>query len=394
MEEILDIGKIIYLDNAATTYPKPREVLDAMVEHYALYGVNPGRSGYDLCVLEGDMVNRTRKEMAEFFGGDNPDHLIFAANATDALNLIILGILEDGGHAVTTNIEHNSVIRPLNHLREKKIIELDYVPVGGDCLVDPQEISKRIRRDTKLVVVNHGSNVVGTIQPAAEIGRICRERGVYFVIDSAQTAGVIPIDIEEMCIDAIAFTGHKSLLGPTGTGGLYVREGVEIKATRYGGTGVKSAYPFHLDEFPYRLEAGTGNVMGIAGLHFAQKYLAKRGLENIYKHEMKLFERLQNGLMQIEGVTLHGTTSLEHRLPVLNFNVHGLDAADVGTILDVDFNIATRTGLHCAPLIHDHMGTSPRGSVRLSVGPMNEAKDVEAAVEAVAEIAKDALNRR
>jgi len=385
-----DFGNIIYLDNASTTYPKPKEVLAQAIDFFQRYGVNPGRSGYDLCTLAGDLVQKTRERLTRFFGGADPERLIFAYNASEALNIIIQGVLAEGDHAVSTVVEHNSVIRPLNHLRAQKQIEVDYVPTDGGGWVDPDEVARCLRPNTRLVIVNHGSNVIGTLQPVAEIGRICRERGVCFAIDTAQTAGTIPIDIERMHVDALAFTGHKSLLGPTGIGGLYVRDGVEIRATRFGGTGVKSAYPLQPDEYPYRLEAGTVNVFGVAGLYFAQEYIAQRGIENIYPHEMALFARLQEGLSQIEGVTLHGTTSLENRLPALSFTVEGRDPADVGTLLDAEYNVATRAGLHCAPLIHEQVGTAPRGTVRMSVGPMNEAKDIEAGIAAVAEIAADA----
>ena len=389
MDLNFDSQRIIYLDNAATTFPKPREVLQQAIDAYARFGVNPGRSGYDLCLVAGELVFETRKALAAFFGGDKPERLVFAANATDALNLAIQGLLSPGDHAVTTTVEHNSVIRPLNHLKRDRGVTVDVVPFEAGGLVDPDEIAARFRPNTKLVVVNHGSNVIGTIQPVAEIGRRCRERGIVLVVDAAQTAGVIPIDVAAMHVDVLAFTGHKSLLGPTGTGGLYVREGVEIRHTRFGGTGVHSAFPYHLDEYPYRLEAGTGNVLGIAGLYFAQQYIAGRGLDAIYRHEMELFARLQSGLQAIEGVTLHGTTSLEHRLPVLSFTIAGRDPADVGSLLDVDYDIAARTGLQCAPLIHQQMGTGERGTVRLSVGPMNVRRDVDAAVAAVTEIAAE-----
>jgi cysteine desulfurase family protein len=389
MDLNFDSQKIIYLDNAATTFPKPREVLQQALDAYGRFGVNPGRSGYDLCLVAGELVFETRKMLSAFFGGTKPERLIFAANATDALNLALQGLLKAGDHAITTTTEHNSVIRPLNHLKRDRGVEVDFVPFEAGGLVDPDEIGRRFRPNTRVVVVNHGSNVIGTIQPVAEIGRRCRERGIVLVVDAAQTAGVIPIDVEAMCIDVLAFTGHKSLLGPTGTGGLCVREGVYIRHTRFGGTGVHSAHPYHLDEYPYRLEAGTGNVFGIAGLYFAQQYIAKRGLAEIYRHEMELFARLQEGLQRVEGVTLHGTTSLEHRLPVLSFTIAGRDPADVGSLLDVDYNIAARTGLQCAPLIHQQMGTGERGTVRLSVGPMNKSEDVEAAISAVTEIAAE-----
>lgn len=378
---------VIYLDNAATVYPKPPEILDAALDLYKRYGVNPGRSGYDLCLVGGDLVQTTRDTLTRFFGGTDSSRLCFAYNASDALNILIQGMVNPGDHVVSTTVEHNSVIRPLNHLQRDGVITVDYVPTDSNGRVDPDEIVKHLRPETKLVVVNHGSNVIGTIQPVAEIGRLCHERGILFVVDTAQTAGVVPIDVQQMKIDALAFTGHKSLLAPTGIGGVYVAEGIEVKHTRYGGTGVRSAYPFHLDEYPFRLEVGTPNVLGILGLHEAQRHIAERGMDAIYRHEMELFSTLQGGLVDIDGVTLHGTTQLSDRLPVLSLTVEGWDPADVGVLLDGDHNIACRTGLQCAPLIHEQMGTAPRGTVRLSVGPMNTADDVEAAIRGVEDIA-------
>ncbi len=382
-----DAGTIIYLDNAATTFPKPEEVLQRTFEAYTRFGVNPGRSGYDLCLLAGDLVVETRRTLTSFFGGFDPNRLVFAANATDALNLLLQGVLDEGDHAVSTTIEHNSVIRPLNHMARDRGVEVDFVPVDAGGRVDPRAVAARIRPNTRLVVVNHGSNVIGTIQPVGEIGRLCRARGVTFAVDTAQTAGVVPIDMRAMCIDVVAFTGHKSLLAPTGIGGLCIGDGVEIRPTRFGGTGVNSIHPYHLDEYPYRLEAGTGNLLGIAGLRFGQEYLAARGLDAIYRHEMELFERLQRGLQSIAGLTLHGTVRLEDRLPVLSFTLAGRDPAEIGTILDVEHNVAARTGLQCAPLIHRQMGTDAHGTVRFSVGPLNTEDDIEGAIAAVAAIA-------
>jgi cysteine desulfurase family protein len=379
--------QIIYLDNAATVYPKPPEILDAVLDLYKRFGVNPGRSGYDLCLIGGDLVQTTREERTRFFGGTDPDRLSFAYNASDALNILIRGLVDPADHVISTTVEHNSVIRPLNHLRRDHGVAVDYVPTASEGRVDPHDIAKHIRPETKLVIVNHGSNVIGTIQPVAEIGRICREREIRFIVDTAQTAGVIPIDVEEMNIDALAFTGHKSMLAPTGIGGSYVAEGIEVKHTRAGGTGVRSAHPYHLDEYPYRLEVGTPNVLGIIGLHEAQRYIAERGMDEIHRHEMELFSTLQQALDELDEVTLHGTKQLSDRLPVLSFTVEGWDPADVGILLDGDHNVACRTGLQCAPLIHDQMGTSPRGTVRLSVGPMNTAADVEAAIHGVRAIA-------
>ncbi len=387
MDLPFDANTVVYLDNAATTFPKPKEILDQALAAYATFGVNPGRSGYDLCLAAGNLVAQTRRELTGFFGGTDPDRLVFAANATDALNLLIQGVLAEGDHAVSTTIEHNSVIRPLNHMARDRGVEVEFVPVEPDGRVDPRAVARRLRPNTRLVIVNHGSNVIGTIQPVAEIGAECRKRGITFAIDASQTAGVVPIDMGAMSVDVVAFTGHKSLLAPTGIGGLCVGAGVEIRPTRFGGTGVNSVNPYHLEEYPYRLEAGTGNVLGIAGLHFGLAYLAVRGVDAIYRHEMTLFAALQQGLAAARGVTLHGTTSLEHRLPVLSFTIAGRDPSDVGTLLDVEYGVAARTGLQCAPLIHRQMGTGARGTVRLSVGPMNTAADIEAAVGAVSEIA-------
>ena len=382
-----ETGPIIYLDNAATTFPKPKEVLEQTFEAYTRFGVNPGRSGYDLCLLAGDLVVDTRRELTRFFGGSDPNRLVFAANATDALNLAIQGVLAEGDHVVSTTIEHNSVIRPLNHLARDRGVEVDFVPVDPGGRVSPRAIAARLRPNTRLVIVNHGSNVIGTIQPVGEIGRLCRAHGVTFAVDTAQTAGVVPLDMRAMCIDIVAFTGHKSLLAPTGIGGLCVGDGVEIRPTRFGGTGVNSINPYHLDEYPYRLEAGTGNVLGVAGLHFGQAYIAARGLDAIYRHEMALFSRLQQGLEAVDGLILHGTASLEDRLPVLSFTLAGRDPAEIGTLLDVEHNVAARTGLQCAPLIHRQMGTEAHGTVRFSVGPLNTEDDVESAIAAVTKVA-------
>ncbi len=391
MEFPTDLVKnIIYLDNAATVYPKPREVMQGALDLYGQYGVNPGRSGFDLCLVGGDLLEETRGKLTKFFGAENPERLCFAYNASDALNLLIYGIVEDGDHVITTNLEHNSVIRPLNHFRRDNNVTVDFTPFDKDGLIDPQEIAKRIGPKTKCVIVNHGSNVIGTVQDLKEIGKVCREKGVLFIVDTAQTAGVVPINALEMNIDALAFTGHKSLLGPTGIGGLWVRDGVEVKHTRAGGTGVKSAYPYHLDEYPYRLEVGTPNLLGVMGLYCAQDWIAERGLANIYEHEMKLYKRLHNALMEMDKVKLCGSTLLDRRLPVLSILIDGYDPADIGMLLDVDYNIACRTGLQCAPLVHEQMGTTPRGTARMSVGPLSEDAHIDAAIKAVQAIVEAA----
>jgi cysteine desulfurase/selenocysteine lyase len=384
----LEMSDLIFLDNGATSYPKPEEVYSFMDHFYRNFGVNPGRSGYDLCMETGELVEETRAMMTKFFKGTDPNRLCFSYNSTDALNLIINGMLKDGEHAITTNVEHNSVLRPLYHLHKFSGVELDYIPFDSKGFVDPEEFPKRFKKNTKLVVVNHASNVIGTIQPVKQIGKYCRENGIPFVIDASQSAGKIPIDMDEMNVDVVAFTGHKSLLGPTGIGGLYVREGIEIRHTRAGGTGVRSAVRTHLDEYPYRLEYGTLNTVGVAGLHAGIKWIEKKGLDDIHHEEMRLTAMLRDGLKDVEGVTLYCQEDLLDHISVFLFNVDGLEALNTGTILDVDYNIASRTGLHCAPLVHEQIGTADiHGAVRFGIGPFNTEKHIETAIQAVKEIA-------
>ena len=382
------MNNIIYLDNGATSYPKPEEVYTFMDHFYRNFGVNPGRSGYDLCLEAGETVDSTRKMLTNHFSGQDYNRLCFSYNSTDALNLIINGMLTEGDHAITTTIEHNSVLRPLYHLNKYQGVEVDYIPFGSKGFVDPDDFPKKFKDNTKLVIVNHASNVIGTIQPIKEIGKYCKERGIPFAVDVSQSAGKIPIDIEELNIDVVAFTGHKSLLGPTGIGGLYVREGIEIRHTRAGGTGVRSAVRTHLDEYPYRLEYGTVNILGIAGLNAGLRWIEKKGLKDIHNHEMKLTTMLRDGLKEIEGVTMYCQDDLTNHIGVLSFNVDGFEAINTGTFLDGDYNIATRTGLHCSPLVHEQLGSDKiHGSVRFGIGPFNTEEHIKISIEAVKEIA-------
>ncbi|MDY0003209.1 MAG: aminotransferase class V-fold PLP-dependent enzyme [Polyangia bacterium] len=381
--------ELIYLDNAATAFPKPPMVLDAMLEFYREHGVSPGRSGYDMCLAAEEMVHATRASLTELFGGTHPDRLTFSYNGSDSLNMILQGMLARGDHVITTNLEHNSVLRPLHHLERDGGVEITLVPFDERGFVDPDDIERAIKSNTKLVVVNHGSNVIGTLQAVGEMGKICRKRGVFFAVDASQTAGVERIDVQEMSIDLLAFTGHKSLMGPTGIGGSYVGEGVPIRATRAGGTGVQSANPYHLEEFPYRLEVGTLNIIGVAGLLAGQRWIEEQGIESIKSRELRLWDRLRLGIEQIPGVTTHCAGGPADHIAVLSFNVDGIEASDVGTMLDVDHGIACRTGLHCAPMVHKQLGTDRlKGTVRMSIGPFNTEAHIDRAIEAVAEIAE------
>ena len=378
---------LIYLDNGATSCPKPDEGYTFMDSFYRNFGVNPGRSGYDLCMETGDLVDKTRKLITDFINGNDPNRLCFSYNSTDALNLIIFGILKQGDHAITSTLEHNSVLRPLYHQNKFNGVEIDHVPFGTNGFIDPDDIKNKIKANTRLVIINHASNVIGTIQPLEAIGRICRERGVTFAIDASQSAGKVPIDMEQHHIDIIAFTGHKSLLGPTGIGGLYVRDGIEIRHTRAGGTGVRSAERMHLDEYPYRLEYGTGNVVGIAGMYAGLKWIEEKGMDTIHKQEMRLTRILRDGLNELDGVVLYCQDELTDHIAVISFNVDGMEALDVGTLLDGEYDIACRTGLHCAPLVHEQLGTDRiGGAVRIGIGPFNTEDHIRTAIEAIGEI--------
>ncbi len=380
--------RTIYLDNAATSFPKPVSVLSAMVEIYAKMGVSPGRGGYDLATEAEAFVDRTREKLARYFGAPDPKGVIFANNATDALNLALQGILKPGDHVVSTRLEHNSVLRPLHHLRERGLIEYDLVPFDGKGFIDPQEIASAIRRNTKLVVLCHASNVLGTIQPIAEIGRLCAEREVPLLIDAAQSAGVIPIDVAVSRISALAFTGHKSLLGPTGIGGLILHPELDVQSTRFGGTGVDSKSLVHTQTFPHRLECGTLNFLGIIGLSRGLDFVIGENPQTIHRREMDLLTRLRDGLCVLERVELYCAETLSDHVGVITGNVKGMDPSDVGAILDADFGIAVRTGLHCAPLVHETLGTYPHGGVRFSVGPFNTKEDIDRAIEAMSAIAR------
>jgi cysteine desulfurase / selenocysteine lyase len=386
--------QVIYLDNAATSFPKPPEVYDFVDHFYRSYGVNPGRSGFDLAVEAGRLVDLARKRVAAFFGAKDPNRVVFGLNATDALNLALFGLLAPGDHVITTKLDHNSSLRPLYHLRQQGV-EVDFVDFDGRGFIDPDDVVGRIRPKTRVVMINHASNVLGTVQPVEAIGAACRERGAHLVLDISQTAGVVPIDMDRLGADVICFTGHKGLQAPMGIGGMAVREGVEIRHTRAGGTGVRSQDKLHLSDYPYRLETGTPNLPGIAGLYAGLGWIQKRGLETLRAEEHRLWQLLRDELAGIEGVTLYGQESIEAHIAVLAFNIAGWGPGAVGDLLDVDHGVACRTGLHCAPLVHQSLGTDVKGgAVRLSLGVFTTEADVRAASSAVAAIAEQSSTER
>jgi cysteine desulfurase family protein len=331
-------------------------------------------------------LEETRHLLARLFHAPDPSRIIFTLNATDALNMAIKGVLRPGDHVVTTLIEHNSVSRPLMGL-ERSGVNVTRVPPDADGFVSVVAIADAIRPDTRLIALTHASNVLGTIQPAREVGRLARDKGVLFLLDAAQTAGLLPIDVVADCVDLLAFPGHKSLLGPTGTGGLYVGERANLSAWREGGTGADSASPEQPTEMPFYLEAGTPNVLGIAGLCAGLKFLEEKGMKSILEHERGLLAMLVEGLRNDPRFILYGSRDVARRVPTLALNVKGWDPTEVGTILDQRFGIAVRTGLHCAPSTHQVIGAYPAGSVRLSLGLFNTPKEIEQTLAALKEIA-------
>jgi cysteine desulfurase / selenocysteine lyase len=327
--------------------------------------------------------------LIRFFGADAHYPLCFGSNATDALNTLIQGLTEPGDHVISTCLEHNSVLRPLHHLHVQGRIEFDLAEFDANGFVSPDDIAALIRPNTRLVIINHASNVLGTVQPVAAIGEICRNADIPLILDVSQSAGILPIDMKIWNISGLAFTGHKSLLGPSGIGGLIIQPDLPIRTTRFGGTGIDSANLFHTQTFPYRLEAGTLNLLGILAMGESMAYLQKLETQGYRTREMALLKQLRDGLSEIDGIDLYAAQSLENHIPLITCNVRGHAAADVGAILDGDFNIAVRTGLHCAPLVHERLGTAPNGAIRFSLGVFNSQAQIDTAIRAMSIIARN-----
>jgi cysteine desulfurase family protein len=377
----------VYLDNAATSYPKPSEVHDRMRTFLLEFGANPGRGSYRMVHEVERQMAEARRVIAEFFNAPDPARVIFTLNATDALNMGLKGLLGQGDHVVTSTVDHNSVIRPLNRMEREGMITVTRVRPDGHGVVSPGAVAAALQPGTRLVALLHGSNVSGALLPVGEIGQLTRQRGISFLVDAAQTAGVWPVDIRAMNIDMLAIPGHKGLLGPAGTGALILGEGVELKAWREGGTGGNSAHPVQPEEYPHHMEAGTLNTPGIAGLVAGIRYIERRGIDDIRSHDLELVRRIMEALADHAKLRFYGPPPSAERVPVIAFNVEGQTPDEVAGILDASFNIGVRAGLHCAPGAHREMGTFPLGSVRASPGPFTQPGEIDRLVEAIRSIA-------
>jgi cysteine desulfurase family protein len=378
---------MIYLDNAATSFPKPESVYQALDDFARQHLGNPGRAGHKMAVASERALDDARHSLNQFFNGEGPERFIFTLNCTDALNMAFKGILTEGDHALTTDLEHNSVSRPLRAMELAGRIRLTRIHADAACTVDPDDFRRALTSRTKLIALTHASNVLGTVQPVAAIGKIARDHNLLFLVDAAQTAGVLPIDVRALQIDLLAFPGHKSLLGPTGTGALYVGPRARLSAWREGGTGGDSSSETQPREYPYFLEGGTPNVLGVAGLTAGLKYVQEQGLERIHAHETGLLEKLRHRLEALDGFECFGHRDSARRVGTLSFRSESLPAAELGGILDQAFDIAVRPGLHCAPYIHRALGTFPDGTVRVSTGPFNTDADIDSLAGALEEIA-------
>lgn len=380
--------KPVYFDNAATSWPKPPETMAAMNRYNDIVGANPGRSGHRLSVEAGRTVLDTRDITAELFNIDDPFQVVFTKNATEALNTALFGLLREGDHVVTSSMEHNSVMRPLRYL-EKQGIAVTTVPCPSRSGIDPEMVQKAIRPATKLIVMTHASNVTGTIMPVREIGRIAKSHGVPFCVDAAQSAGALPIDVADMNISLLAFTGHKSLFGPQGTGGLYIRKGLENKIAPLmaGGTGSKSEFEEQPDFMPDKFESGTPNTPGLVGLGAGIEFIMKEHIDTIRSREILLTKRFLDGLRVIPSVKIYGPADAESRTSVVSFNIGERMPSDVSGELDDSYGIMSRPGLHCAPSAHTTIGTFPTGTVRFSFGFFTKEDEIDYAVKAIDKIA-------
>ena len=378
---------MIYFDNAATTLRKPRCVIEAVTEAMGSMG-NSGRGVHSGALSAARTIYDTRAALAKLFGAEGPERIAFTANSTEALNMAIKGLLAPGDHVITTALEHNSVLRPLYELEDRGM-ELTILPadtLGNICCED---FEKEIRPTTRAIVTTHGSNLTGNLLDIEKIGSIARAHGLTYIVDASQTAGVFDIDVQRMNIDILCFTGHKGLLGPQGTGGLYVREGIEIRPLLSGGSGVQTYLRSHPPQMPTVLEAGTLNGHGIAGLGAAVKYLQETGLDTIRQKEQALMRSFYEAVRQIPGITVYGDFSSMDRCAIVSLNVRDYDSGEVSDALSESYGIATRPGAHCAPLMHRALGTVDQGAVRFSFSHFNTEEEIKIAVSALQELAQE-----
>jgi cysteine desulfurase family protein len=378
---------VIYFDNAATSWPKPEPVREALSEYFGAAGGNPGRSGHRMSISAGRILENARESLAALFNLDDASRIIFTQNGTHALNIALCGVLRPGDHVVTTSLEHNSVMRPLRYL-ESLGVQVTVVACSKQGTIAVEDVRTAFQRNTRLLVTTHGSNVTGTLMPVANLARLTREHGILYLIDASQTAGTIPLDVEEIGVDLLAFTGHKGLMGPTGTGGLFIRDGVSVAPLLRGGTGSDSAREIQPEFLPDAHESGTLNVAGIAGLAAGVSFVREIGVDHIRAHERKLVSHFLEGISEIARLTAYGPANPSARCGIVSFNIEGCVPSEVGLILDESFGIMARTGLHCAPSAHRTLGTFPHGAVRFSFGWFNTAGEVDVALQALREIAE------
>lgn len=378
---------MIYFDNAATTIQKPDCVVQAVTEALCSLG-NSGRGVHSGALNAARIIYDTRAALAQLFGAENPERIAFTANATLALNTAIKGVLNPGDHVITTALEHNSVLRPLYELEDHGV-ELTILPADSRGNICYEDFEKEIRPNTKAIVCTHGSNLTGNLLDIERIGAIAKRHGVLFVVDASQTAGVFPIDVKQMHIDILCFTGHKALLGPQGTGGIYVREGVEVRPLLSGGSGVQTYLRSHPPQMPTALESGTLNGHGIAGLGAAVHYLLETGIQTIRDKELELMMAFYEAVREIPGITVYGDFSSSDRCAIVALNIRDYDSGEVSDALSEHYGIATRPGAHCAPLMHKALGTVEQGAVRFSFSYFNTIKEITIAVSALRELAQE-----
>lgn len=380
--------KILYADNAATTWPKPVCVLKTMQKFFFSVGANPGRSGHRMSIAAARILFQAREEIAQFFAVKHSQNVVFTLNATQALNIAIKGTIKPGAHVIVSSFEHNSVMRPLNYLKNNYGVTMSAVPPSTKCAFDLTAFENAFQDNTQMVIINHASNVTGAILPVRKIGSICKNKNVPLLVDAAQTAGIVPVNMQKDLIDILVFTGHKGLLGPQGTGGLCVGDNIDIDALFQGGTGSRSEYELHPEFMPDKLEAGTPNIIGIAGLRAGIQYLLKSGLDNIAEKEKKLAEKLIKGLSANNKIIVYGPKDLKNRIAVVSFNIKDKPPDEAGRMLDRKYKIMTRVGLHCAPSAHKAINTFNHGTVRISLGIMNTSRDAERIIRAVNALTK------